>query len=930
MNELVRAPSAGALLASQRTPFAGPIYRAYCEPNATLAQMIERIPFEHLPPAFATHGVVRINGQEIHRPLWRVVRPKDGAIVTVEMRMQGGGGGGGKGKNIFALLAMIAVIAIATIVSAGTFGLGTGIFAAGAFGAKALALGITVAGQLLISALTKPPTPKPGRKEDTTDFGNASANGNVLAPGGAITRVIGTHRVFPPLACQGFVETVGDDQFAELTLVLAGPHKLEDIQIDGVSIADMQEVLVDTREGWANDPPLSLITRITATRQPSVAASQVKVDKDSQQHLQHQATPELDYPHWHRVRSYQNPDQIRVGLVWSQGLYDADAPTLKLAVPVRFRIRHVGDTDWFNLPEVHFTNAKANLYRKDVIFTWDAVPVPLDAAPTSEGPYAAFATVPPQDVATPVQTDGWTAHPIFNGTGGGYNSVSRVGLNKDNVIFYIPDGVFSKEGIFEIEIMRGYIYYTGNFTPATYVLNVLAQNNVKDLFRSFIASATYCTGYDYSGVSDKLTINSCATIWNEVPVAQPGLATIQIRAKNRDLQNVSVLASGYVRDWDGTGWTDWTTTSNPAPHYRDVMAGLLNARQVPSALIDDDGLVDWREYCDTYGWTCNALIEGNTVAEVLDVIASCGRARPRAADKWGVIVDRYRFDEPEVQIFTPLNSTNLGFSKAFTRLPDGFIVTYRDRTNDYAQAETVVFRPGVIEGSASNLEAISVVGLVDEHIVADRARFDLTQLTKRAMQFTLDVDIEALRAIRGDIVGLQHDILTLQAGWARIVQVLFNGAGLVSGVELDQPVTVNDATPFWDVTDFWAMPDIWMQGLQTGAMIRGEDGSIVTNQVSADAGSQDVIGFTTPFVMPTYTDADGVQNALMPGCLVVTGPLGQESRRLIITDIKMGPDLNASLTLVDEAPDLTITERGTPFDGGAYGDIYFAEDIGFQ
>src|SRR5690606_2115731 len=127
-----------------------------------------------------------------------------------------------------------------------------------------------------------------------------------------------------------------------------------------------------------------------------------------------------------------------------------------------------------------------------------------------------------------------------------------------------------------------------------------------------------------------------------------GLALIAIRATNRQIDNLRVKASGYVRDWDGDGWDTWTTTSNPAAHFKDVLDGLLAAEPIAPELIDNDSLVEWRQACIDAGYTCDMIAEGSGVADVLTTVAGCGYARPRMSETWGVIRDYDRSGEEPV------------------------------------------------------------------------------------------------------------------------------------------------------------------------------------------------------------------------------------------------------------------------------------------
>ena len=95
-----------------------------------------------LPHDFDARGVICINGRKVQRNAWRLIKPKPFANgVPVEITFHApplDGGGGGK-KNVFAIVAAIALTAITGFVAAGglatKFGLAAATFGAGSIGA---------------------------------------------------------------------------------------------------------------------------------------------------------------------------------------------------------------------------------------------------------------------------------------------------------------------------------------------------------------------------------------------------------------------------------------------------------------------------------------------------------------------------------------------------------------------------------------------------------------------------------------------------------------------------------------------------------------------------------------------------------------------------------------------------------------------------
>src|SRR5262249_8122931 len=206
--------------------------------------------------------------------------------------------------------------------------------------------------------------------------------------------------------------------------------------------------------------------------------------------------------------------------------------------------------------------------------------------------------------------------------------------------------------------------------------------------------------YSRSNVADRVVIIRLLSIWNSYPITRHGFAQIAIRARNRTIQGLSVQASGYVKDWDGSGWNNWIITSNPAPHYADILSGAQNLDPLPSDLRDDTGLVSWRADCASRNWTCDAIINDTRTQDALSLLASCGYARPYQSDIYGVTVDKDVSGQAPVQIFSRRNAANMRFEKAFPRPPGGFLVTYRDDALDEDQAQTTIYQrdPSIADG----------------------------------------------------------------------------------------------------------------------------------------------------------------------------------------------------------------------------------------
>ncbi|MDF2140863.1 hypothetical protein [Paenirhodobacter sp. CAU 1674] len=878
------------IIATYREPFGFEPRVQRMAPGVTLAAM--RAQMHGLPDDFDAMGVICINGHVVPRAAWGMVKPKpvaNGVPVEVTFHAAPRGGGDNGGKNVLALVASIALVAVTGFIGAGKFATAGGLFRAGSMSASLLAAGVSLTGSLLLSALVPPPTTI-GGSDSVNNLGTASAEGNVLEPNGSVPRVVGTMKIYPPLACEPLTYFDGPDEVVEAAYVLAGPHKIGDIRIGAAAIGSLRDVEFETREGWPGDSRIGLLSRQSRTESVQTELRAHLVADDGVTLDTSLGEQTLALPQIQTFATRDEPDEHQLQVIFAQGLHKNGSDTDLLRVPVRLRIRQIGG-DWINLPELHFRGANLRQLRSTIRLIWtdDATTAPGAAA--SEG-WCEARTLSPGQTAAPA-TDDWVADSYFyDGSSDQYLSAANIGstgvqhviLNRYKAEIYLDASQFPR-GRYEIEVQRGAAVRDANWSSSAYTYS----GTVWDLFGYQGADQIVMSR---NGVVDSLYLLRSVSIWNAHPVPSDALAIVAVRARNRALDAVSCMASGWVRDWDGSSWAEWTVTDNPAPHLRAIWTAEQNRDPVPVDLIDDAELVAWRAACIAAGYTCNAIMEGQTVEDAAQIVASCGYAKPRMTDTWGVARDYDRSAEAPVQIFTPRNSSGFQWTKAFPRLPEGFRVSFRDADRDYDTRQITVMRPGYSDDSGL-IEQVAYDGPVHEADVVTKARYDLAQPDVRGVFYNLDMPAEAIVCRRGDLVGVQHDMLTDQAGAGRVVWVEYDGSD-VSALSLDSPVPVWAEGDMHAVTNMHAITDMHLVGRKTGVAIRRETGSITVHPVANASGETDRIEFSPPI------SDSGIDD----GVLVTVGALGREFLRLIVFGVTPRADFQASLTLVDEGQEL--------------------------
>lgn len=880
------------ILTVYRESFTDVPMRLSLEHGLTIAEMIERMP---VAGDFRQRGTVTINGQVMPPGVWHLARPKSDTVVTMHLPAAGGGDEGG--KAVFAFVASLALTVAAGWIVGGGLKTASGWFAAGSISASVLAGAVSLVGSLILSSLIAPPVETRDSERQRRNPDNASAEGNVLEPNGSVVRVVGQRKVYPPFAAEPFTYFNGPDEVVEAVYILAGPHQITDVRIGAAAVEDAG-IEYEVREGWPGDADLTLVTKQSFTESPQDELRGHIVSDTDNRTLDDQVEGGIEQalPQIYVMSTRVEPDEHQFQIAFPQGLFkqnNTSANPILRRVPIRLRMKRRGSTVWRNLPELHFQAADIGLIRATIRFEWvDQVTVGPETATGNSGWVEARRQCVGQTVAP--ASPQYDADPYFGTTGPVFmnaNNVATTGLvgvamDKYTCLIQLDRAQF-EPGIWEIEIKRG-----ASFDPANYVASSYTVSGVVwDFYGYQGAGGSGIIVQDRGNVSDSLYLVRSVSIWNENPLPTKDFATIAIRARNRKVDRVSCLAGGYVLDWDGVGWRNWVVTSNPAPHLRDIWTGRLNVDPIDVQDIDQAALLAWRTRCITEGFTCNALIQGSTVQEAAQIVAACGYASPRLSEKWGVTIDYDRSAESPIQIFTPLNSSNYSWTKAFARVPDGFRVTFDDEDRDYQTDQELVLRPGNT-WDTTKIEQTRYEGLTKRDDVIRRAIYDQSIPIYRSCYHTFDTSAESIICQKGDLIGLAHETIDDTVGFARVLDVIFNGAGNVTGLVLDAPMPVFGSAEWASITDIGSVADMGMIGLTAGLAIRRTTGTVTTAAVTVSGST---VTFTTPQT-PAGIDA---------GCLVSFGRLGLEFLRLVVYSVKpKDQDFTATITCVDEAPEL--------------------------
>ena len=868
----------------------------------TIRQIVDQV--DERPAAFELRGEVRINGERLRRWIdvdgrsidaWTLVRPRTSCQVTLHMPPQGGKLLG----SIGTIFATIALLAVTSFISAGglplLFGAGAfgGLFTAGSLSATLLAAGVGILGRMAILAFSPPPARN--RDQGSAPLGNAAADGNLLQPGAPIPRVAGAGiKVYPPLAAVPLIEIAGDDEIVEAAYVLAGPHRIEHIKIEDIAADQIDDLTYFAQEGTSTTA-VSLLGRRGVQRNVQFQMQGYKRDSSNPSHLYHQSNPDLDLPNWHSEVSRQDPDEIWLHLVWPSGMGRQDGAT-QAVMPVRMRMRVAGTTAWKNLPEMHFSNIRSGTLRKFIKLIWGDAPAPVADQQYSDGAYESWFYAPPQLVA-PVSPGFYAWASDLSFWGGTINGSPRVVRNKEGFAVYLDPTKFPRGQRWEVSLMIG-----SQYDPSLMGVDgtgYYQYNAVKiDLFsyRTDTGSKTVPTlGWYTAATLDSCMLLRFASVRNSPPLPTAGNASIEVRGRNLNLTRVSCEASGLVPAWTGTEWSSLTVSDNPADHFHDVLGGALTDDPVESDIIDESGILAWRDNCTAKGYKIGAVFDGRQWEETLGIIAGTGLAKLKAGSTWGVAWDFDTSAAAWKQLFTPRNSNNLQFSKSFDKIPDAFRVTYRDRALDFDQTERLVIRRGLALEEVRDILPVDAAGIVNADLIDTRFSYDLASLDARDYILSFDASVDSLVSEMGDLIGVSHVMLQRQQAAARIKSIETDpGSGLAVAMVLDNFKTYADPRGIEAVPEISAIGDMDGQGVALAVAISTGLGTTLTAPISTVEGVSNRIVFTTPFDASTARAGDQL----------AIGPAAKVAGRYKIINIEGTKRFNARVSCLPEAPEI--------------------------
>lgn len=799
----------------------------------TIAEIVEIIQPD---PLLREHGVAFIGEYAIARTDWHRVRPKPGALLSLRLLPSGGGAGTWR---IVALVAISIIAIVSTVLTAGALGPAWGAFYAGMAGAF-VGAAITVGGTLLVNTYLPAPVPEISRNQgkDAPSYAitgqrNQSQNWN------KVPFLLGRFKLTPPYAAMPYREIVGGVIFWRTLFAFShGPIAIESMSIGDTALSAFRDVEWQFKRGYWSMPNLG---------------------------------------GWAAGGAFPSAPAF------------GDTYTCTAAGSTGGATYKVGETITFN---ALFSPTSADAWDRDqgkafALFPNDVHEEPLNLAVKHATPQVRTSQIDGDELGIEIVFERGIVH-LENMPAGKKKDTSislRIDQSPAGANAWTTVLVKSITGRQTTPLYWGYVWKPANFSTANankdWDVRITRLSGFSDEERNF---------GNFSWISLR-------TLTYGDPAPVPGVAMLAMRIRSSEqlqgvLDTFNVVARTIARDWDASisHWV-WRPTSSPAALFRHVLQHPTRERPAADAQIDLVRLQYWDSVTRPAKREFNGVIEAKgSLYDVLVKLGRVGRAMPTLRDlQFSVMID-----EPKtapVRMFTPRNSSSYDGEMSHVATPNAYRIGYVDQAQDWRTDEVLVYDDGYDASNAVRIDKVEWPGIISRDQAWREGRFHLAQQRLRREIHRINVDFEHLACERGDLVALQHDVITVGLASARIAARTETDDGVVADVTLDNAVTMQSGK---------------LYGLRVRRVVSGAMRTDLY-RINTVPGSSPRLFLTNSVLL---ADAPAV------GDLAGFGIYDRETLRVLVRDIEPQQDLSAKLTLIAEAPGIHIAEQGPipPYD----------------
>lgn len=920
----VLPPERKASVSLQKHPFSAAHVRFEVSEGTTLYEIVLSGGFR---PTILRYVRVWIGDEEIPLEVWHLVRPKAGTEVFIKLTP-------GTGGNLGRTLLMLAVVVAATFLAGplgaavgGALGLGsvgTGI------ATTLIQTGITMLGMYLVNMLIPPPK---GPKISERNFLDALRNR--FNPFGPVPRIVGKRRVYPVMAAHPYTESSNGKRYLRAMLLVGfGPLRISDIRIGETPITAFNNIIVEVREGWYDQ---------TWGKYKLEAEERWDFSSSTESWTATNATISVVNGVLRVTPTATSPIIQRTGLTIN-GQRD---------YIIRAKIRRKSGTSWkgtcyYSTPSHGFSSS----YYEDIADPfvrnneWIICEWNMDTLTVGGGDYRNNKIT---GIRLDLSADSSTVYEV-EWIEAGYpcgkdaarklysKSISQLDVgakltcgvhtirttDPDSIGFgvdvQLPGGLGENDkddaGDIDVEDMTIKVEYrklgTTNWKRAQWSSNVGADGTkhdgelyAKKKTRTEIMLGGWAEFPEKGQYEIRLTRvtqdfgdsrkfgdtywQTLRSIKDDPAISDDltgGLAIISIRAKATDQfqsfpDQINCIAESYLPIPNSSGGYTYEITRNPAWSFLDILRHRGREKLIDTSRINLTAIREWAAACDqtapnstTPYWRVDAQLEEGSLFDNCREIAAHARASFIVeSGKYSVVRDVAQ--TVPVQLITPKNSWGYNGMKQFIDLPHALRINFTNASKNWRQDERIVYDDGYDKTNASRFETLDFSYCTDPGQAYREARYHIAVGKLRPEQHRVTMDIENLRCTMGDYVMLSHDVLSIGTGQGRVVSL--TGTTTITAITLDEQLALSDTKTY---------------GIRWR---RGNTGTIYTAQLQ-DVASVD---YYTTF---TFSTGISASTAPLVGDLVTVGEFGVEAAPMLVKRIEPGPDMTATLTLVDAQP----------------------------
>jgi hypothetical protein len=781
---------------------------------------------------------------------WGKVRPRAGCMVEIYPQVEG----------------VLVAGLLTSLIGAAAPSLAAFLFPAlGEVGLALVSAGISIVGQLLVSALIPPPSVQNQPNNDPT-FAITGAS-NAIDRYGVFPSVLGRRRYFPKVTGQGFTEVVGTDVYFTVRLCFGhGPVALEEIRVGETSLEEFDD--------WELEF-LNIDQAETERLMPWLNIGDLIISSASSPH----GTVEITGPT--SMRFTQNDGfSGRATVNYTLSNNENYSRTLTVAQPRYTTNPNSGGeadfNDRFILIEDPPRNIEVTLNGGTVVgWRQGEEAMSLYSTDIDEVSYNAVLQTNEEVVR---QTSGAVLVAQLDTSFQSLYAISGSSRVASSVIVN-----FSYRKVGEtVWVDAGTENYSANTTSfVRFTKEITFPEEAEHEIR-----ITRTNGSNGSG-ADTAILTAIRSVGTATLPSHEGISEIAIRIRASDqlngrLQTVNAIVQQMGYEWDGAAWSGLVPINHPAWILAQVLRGPYLRDPVPDNRIQLADLKAWAD--DEPHWECGEVIDGDTtIRETARMVCAAGRAKFGLVDLlWGVVRDNS--DGPVVQTFTPLNSYDFRGSRIFSRPLDALRVNVISEDDDWQRVQIVTYADGRDETNATYVETLDTRGVVlrsgegDQGNAWRHGRLAIADARLRPEEYSWGSDLDHVRCQNGDKVRIVHDVPLAGIGYGFVREFSATGA-FIDEITLDNDVPI-------EVGKTYRM------------RVRRRNGEEVTFSATKGTGNE-----WTP-------DTQVLSSTTHVGDMAVIEETTVESLEVLITSIVGEGDLQARLTAVPAAPGILQATSG--------------------